>query len=203
MKKIAVIDLDGSLIRINSFRYWMFFASLFLFFTLRWALFLRFFKYVACRLMGLSDRVAMKRGILSVTEKLPDYFIVWFVWFLCRFVNRNVLAEMGKFEESNYYVDLCTAAPLCYSEKLGRKLNFSHVFATPFTDASDWKENIGDQKLISLVTFYGEQMDVECVITDHYDDLPLLAIAKNRFLVRPARITRDRVSGLFSYNTIL
>ncbi len=202
MKKIIVVDLDGSLITINSFRYWLLCSFVFLLVSFRWLSLLKFIKFIVYRLRGISDRVKMKRDILSVTEALPAFFMSGFVWFLCLFLNRNVLAEMNQYDTSQYYVDLCTAAPVCYAKMIAQKLDFSHVFATASVFATDWKENIGSQKVVSLEEFYGENMDIDCVITDHHDDLPLLIRAKKRILVTPSRTTREKMAGLFAFETI-
>ena len=36
MNKVVVIDLDGCLCSVNSFRYWIIFSFIILFLTLRW-----------------------------------------------------------------------------------------------------------------------------------------------------------------------
>ena len=202
MKKIVVVDLDGSLIKVNSFRYWLLFSFLYFFISFRWVSLIKFIKFIVSRLLGASDRVEMKRDVLSITETLPVFFISHFVSFLCFFINKNVLVEMHKYETDQYHIDLCTAAPICYTEKIAEKLAFSHVFATPSVCVSNWKENIGSEKLVAIEACYGEDIDIECVITDHYDDLPLLARAKNRVLVRPSHVTREIVQNLFEFKTI-
>lgn len=202
MKKIVVVDLDGCLCTINSFRFWMFFSLLFLLFSLHWVRCYKFNAYIVLRVIGKSDRVRMKRDILSVTEDMPFFVIKLFCRFLYQFINHNVLSEVRKYKKLHVPVVLSTAAPACYVDVFAEKLGFSHVFSTQSVFGISWKENIGNEKWESISAYYGKEVIVDCVITDHHDDLPLLMRAKKRILVRPSKVTLDKISGLFDFDVL-
>jgi len=202
MKTIVVVDLDGCLCTVNSFRYWLFFSLIFLLFSLRWAALYKFNLYIVLRIFGKSDRVRMKRDILSVTENIPTFFIKLFCRFLYLFINRNVLSEVRKYEKLQVPVVLSTAAPACYVNIFAKKIGFSHVSSTRSVFGLSWKENIGDEKWESIRAYYGKEVIIDCVFTDHHDDLPLLMRARKRVLVRPSRATLGRISGLFDFDVL-
>ena len=202
MSKIVVVDLDGCLCSINTFRYWLVLSYLFLLFSFRWMTLIKFNKHAILRVFFDSDRVKMKRDILSITEDLPEYFVRWFCRLLSLFVNRDVLLEMQKYEAGHIPVVLCTAAPACYVNVFAKNFNFSQVFATLSIRVADWRENIGAEKVKSVETYYGKDVVLDCVITDHHDDLPLLLRAKKRLLVKPSKATLDVIIGRFDFDVI-
>jgi len=144
----------------------------------------------------------MKRDILSITENLPQYFINSFCLFLNLFINQNVLDTIKSYEQKIIPIVLCTAAPACYVTTFAEKFNFSKTFATPSVYQSNWKENIQYRKLELLKLFYGEDLTIECVITDHHDDLPLLLKANKRLLVKPSQKTLDKIMHQFEFDII-
>jgi phosphoserine phosphatase len=146
--------------------------------------------------------VEMKQGILGVTENMPRFFIAVFSNFLIFFVNRKVCFEISRYENLSASVILCTAAPFCYVNVFAEKFNFSRVFATQSVVVENWKENMANEKLDSVVSYYGENICFECVITDHFDDLPLLLLAKRRLLVRPSNATLEAIQGQFDFEVI-
>ena len=202
MNKIIVVDLDECLCSRNTFRYWLVFSFFILLFLFRWISLLKFCKSIVLRLLCKIDRVHMKRDILCVTEQLPLNLIQHFCQFLYFFTNPDVLEEIGKYENEHVSAVLCTAAPACYVNVLAKKYQFSHVFATPSVFVSDWKENIGREKLESLMTYYGDDVILDCVITDHHDDLPLLLKSKKCILVKPSKMTLDIVRGQIDFDVI-
>lgn len=202
MSKIVVVDLDGSLVSVNSFRLWLLFSFVFLFFSFRWFSLWDFMKTVVNRLLRRIDRVEMKKNILKSTEQFPEFFVIGFVKVLLMFINKSVLIEMRKYDGGQYDLNLCTAAPFFYADKIAKKLGFSQVFSTPSVFVSKWKENIKSEKVLALEAFYGEGFTIECVITDHHDDLPLLLKANRKVLVSPSDVTLEKISGLFEFEVI-
>ena len=200
MKEIVVVDLDGCFCSVNTFRFWLLFSLFFLFFSLRW---ISLFKYIRCiflRAFGTGDRVQMKKCVLKITEQLPRYAIGCFSGFLQLFVNRDVLSEMRKYKEMD--IVLCTAAPVIYVDVLAEKYSFAKVFATPSVYESGWEENIGRVKLENLIKYFGKDVVLSCVITDHHDDLPVLQRANRRVLVRPSAATLEKVADAFEYDRL-
>jgi len=201
--KVVVVDMDGCLCSLNSFRYWLVFSFLYMLVTLKWLTLSKLSLAILLRVVGRSDRVQMKRNVLAVTEKLPEHFINLFCHFLLYFTNDDVLQEMRQYENSHVDIILSTAAPDLYVRKYSNFFNFSHVFATASVFEGDWKENIGSQKLESLLRHYGDNICMLCVITDHHDDLPLLLRSEKRILVKPTRNTLEAVGHYFEVDLIL
>ncbi len=202
MNKIVVVDLDGCLCSLNSFRYWLVFSFLFLFISFRWFALIKFIKVVLLRFFHKLNRVQMKRDILELTENIPHLFISWFCQFLYFFTNSDVYTEMRRYENMHLPVVLCTAAPACYVSVFSKKFRFSHVFSSPPVFEGAWIENIGECKWRSISAYYGKDVILECVITDHHDDLPLLLRAKKRVLVKPSKDTLDKVKGRFEFDLL-
>jgi phosphoserine phosphatase len=197
--RVVVVDLDQCLCSINTFRAWLFFSFLYLLFSVRWLSALKFTGFVVSRIFRRSDRVQMKRNILLVTEELPDHFIHLFCSILRLFTNDDVVAVMQQYQAKDLPVILCTAAPSCYVQTYSNMFNFTKVFATHSVFEEGWSENSGNEKLLSIQRYFAEGVVLECVITDHYDDLPLLREARRRILVRPTKLTLDTISGNFDF----
>lgn len=204
MNRIVVVDFDGCLCSINSFRFWLIFTSLYFLFTLRWISLFKFIGFVVLRVLGLSDRVKMKRDILSITENLPQIFVQIFCRILYLFINRKVVVEMQKYvgQQSNVFLVLCTAAPNCYIASFVTKFDFAAVFATASVFTSEWKENLGQEKLKSVEAYYGEDLIIDVVLTDHHDDLPLLLKAEKCVLVNPSKSTLVEITGRLDFELI-
>ena len=200
MKEIVVVDLDGCFCSVNTFRFWLLFSLLFLFFSLRWISLLKYIQCIFLRAFGGSDRVLMKKCALKITEQLPQYAIGWFSGFLQLFVNRDVLSEMRKYKDMD--IVLCTAAPVIYVDVFAGKYNFAKVIATPSVFDAGWEENIGTVKLENLKIYFGEDVVLSCVITDHHDDLPMLQRANRRVLVRPTAATLEKVADAFEFDRL-
>jgi len=200
MKEVVVVDLDGCLCSVNTFRFWLLFSFFYFLFSLHWILLSKFIRCVLLRIFGKTDRVQMKQDILKVTEHLPQYAINVFCGFLKIFVNRNVLSEMHKYDSA--CIVLCTAAPALYVEIFAEKFCFDRVFATPSVSDVGWRENIGCVKLENVRKFYGEDVVFNCVMTDHYDDLPLLLMANRCVLVRPSDTTLVKVAGKIDFEIL-
>jgi len=202
MNKVAIIDFDGCLCSVNSFRFWVIFSFIILFVTLRWRALVKFGYVVLARMWGKVDRVEMKRVILSVTEDLPS----WSVGLFCRFLYLLTNTTVSNMISSDYFkgipVVLCTAAPACYVRLYAQRFSFSQVMATPTVKCNDWKENFGAQKLKALIQHYGEDVNIHAVVTDHHDDLPLLEKAEKCYLVRPSADTLEALRERFKFEVL-
>lgn len=200
MKEIVVVDLDGCLCSVNTFRFWLLFSFFYLLLSLHWMSLSKFIQCFLLRVFGKKDRVQMKKGVLKITEQLPQYAISGFCRLLKFFVNRDVLSEMRNYK--GMCTVLCTAAPVVYVEPFAGGFSFTKMFATPSVCNVNWKENIGRVKAETLKEFYGDDVVLSCVITDHYDDLPLLLMANRRVLVRPSKVTLTRLADKFKYDIL-
>lgn len=200
MSKVCLVDLDGTLCRLNSFRWWMLFSVCYLLLSLRWLSLAGFIRIILLRLTVRLDRVQMKQAILELTESFPALFISLFCRFLYAFTNRKVVTRMQHNEGAELV--LCTAAPVCYVRRYAAKFAFSRVIASPSVAEPGWQETMGGRKLEQLEACYGRDVEVECVITDHHDDLPLILKAKKCLLVRPTSKTLEIIAGQVNFDIL-
>lgn len=201
VKRLVVVDLDGCLCTINTFRYWVIFSYLYLFLTLHWLDFFKFSVVIFRRLLGRVDRVTMKYEILVLTERLAPFFIKIFCRFLVNFFNGSLVSRLKEYDDSVEIV-LSTAAPSCYVKYLVKNVSVSKFFATQSVFGDSWIENIGQVKLEAIRKYYGSAVMIDTVFTDHYDDLPLLKHARHKVLVRPDDGTLSRLRNVVKFDIL-
>ncbi len=140
--------------------------------------------WITARILRLTSHSRMKQAILKrcegkFTEKEIDDFLSNN---LDGIVNHDVLRIA---RGSGHIRVLATAAPALYSRRFGLKLGFDYVLATEY-GKTEFIENIGVSKLKSvnrLLSEIGAEMAI--VITDHYNDAPLLRANKGQnYLVK-------------------
>ena len=185
MKKVLVIDLDGTLFSINTFHFWIKFLilnafkqfNIVLLFTIIYCSMLRFFR--------LISHSKMKYLILNTTKNQSLIDNHKFVKNILQFSN-----DLNKFiEDDSYEIKiLATAAPKCYASIISDIYNFNCCIATEFpVDKLSWKENLKrikkDNVLLYLNQFNINKIDT--LITDHFDDLPLMKHSLKTILVAP------------------
>jgi phosphoserine phosphatase len=94
---------------------------------------------------------------------------------------------LQRFSEHSVII-LASAAPSRYVADIAEKLNITLYCATPL----DGPENRGQQKLDAVNQILCDNgLQLSAVVTDHYDDLPLLKANVNgtNFLVAPSATT--------------
>lgn len=172
---MIVVDLDGTLITVNSFKLWVKFllkmavveGHLTLLIKLLWLIFLR-------KILGLSHGY-FKSQICRI-----DISLNWteiFITHMMAFLNHTLINEL-----MNKQFIVATAAPACYA-----KLLVENIFSKPVdTFASKWNghyfiNNTAEVKLNSLLEFYGPRFSR--VYSDSKDDLPLMKVADEVVLV--------------------
>ena len=180
MSKILVIDLDGTLMSINTFHYYIKFIfhnylkllklkSLFLILKV---IILRFFKIVS--------HSVMKFEILKIVEVTASIDHERFVVNLLKYLNPILEINQRDFDIKI----LATAAPENYSKIIAEKLNFDYCVAT---NSNDKLENIKENKLHNVKCLLKkiDKTQVDLFISDHIDDLPLFNYSKSIILVNP------------------
>lgn len=174
-----VIDLDGTLIDCNSFTEFV----KHLFAQLPEAR-LKIFGIVALRKLRLITHLEAKRRIVAIAQKyLQKVDIDKFIDKLSTHLRPSLLQRI----ETADRVILATAAPEIYVIPLAQRLGIPDVAATRHNGA----ENRGQVKMRNVENA-GVKFDLDTVvITDHYDDLPLLQrnSAGQNILVNPSSTT--------------
>jgi len=181
-KKIVVIDLDGTLIKSNSFHKWILFMLKKSFFRNRMD-FLKLSFIVVKRAFKLITHTQMKYNILKISEKKCYVSEVdEFIFSLEKDINENVLEIIDK----NNINILATAAPEIYAKKFAEKLKFNFWSTTPNTYTNKWFENIRQNKAISLQKILERLGRERCdlVVSDHSDDYEIMKLSKEVVFVK-------------------
>lgn len=207
-----VVDLDGTLSKVNTFRYWTIFAfllpnkinksnfisSVFIFINL-----------YLLRLINLLSHWQMKRlfiiywGIMQTKNDSINHSVEFnqnFAKFIAkRKVNQKVLNTIKELisEDKNLDVLLATAAPQFYAQHIANIFNMNCIASNilendlqidPFVQ---WKENVRENKFDNVKK---QLLDEDFIIfTDHKDDFLLIKNAKKVYLVNPNNYLKEKV----------
>lgn len=180
---VFVCDLDSTILRINSFPFWVLFLIggrlPRLGYRDRAVLSLRVQGSLARRKLGLLDHHALLRRIQTAwhdagareADAAP-------VIGLLRNLRRPALDSLlGNITAERVDAILATAAAGEYAFALGRHLGFRHVVATPCRLPEQERINAGAWKLARVrerLRLLGWDARPIVVLTDHLDDLPLM-----------------------------
>lgn len=174
------VDLDGTLTLTNS--YHEFVRCLW-----RFASHSQRVQLIAILLMraARSGRLITKRRCISLYATMPaatrDRVVRGVVEGVERSLSAPVLDRVRKYQASGARIVLATAALEPYAAIVARSLAFDDCIATTTELHSKWRENIGDEKRIRCLTWIGQSgtswPQEVVVISDHADDLPLMAHA--------------------------
>lgn len=181
--KTAVVDLDGTLVRCNSFSRF----TVFLFRHLpKYRLMIAW--QVALRKLRIISHLTAKNRILSAARHLTPQQLEQFIDDMLGQVNSGVQAAIADCGQTV----LNTAAPAIYAVRLGHRLGFDIVLASTPTC-----ENRGQQKVTALHQIGIELSAHTTVITDHHDDLPLLQANSDgtNLIVNPTAHTLAELDG--------
>ena len=202
MKNIVVVDFDECLCSVNSFRYWLVYSLVFLLLRLRLITLLYVVQVCVARVFGITGRLSMKKDVLKYTQDSPEWMVRLFCKFLHLKTDEKVMAKMTEYKQQGMDIVLNTAAPLFYIKVYAGFFNFTHVIASENISTGEWVENFGIEKLTNLNSLYSGCYNLQCVITDHMDDLPLMSHAKSVLLVCPDEDTLIGLRGIINYQLL-
>ena len=180
MRKALAIDLDGTLLSTNTFRDYLSYcgsAALHNFqfgicFSILWWVTLRKLRFVSHSRMkqALLDRTA---AFMTQKSRL-DHFVEKEMTYL----NVQVQQIMEPYRNRGHLLVLATAAPAFYAHPIAEFLNLDLCCGTLLPSEvviGQWQENVGQQKVEALKRMLQvHKAELDVVITDHSDDLPLL-----------------------------
>ena len=195
---VVVFDLDGTILRANSFP--------------RWVLFL-----IVGRIPGLDRRrralLSLRTASLLLRRKLTRASHGEFLWrlqdvwrsacvrrgaapaerfeaMLLRLVRTNMASVLELVASDRIDAVLATAAAEDYAMSLGRRLGFRHVLATASNRRQGDPANSGAQKreqVLALLDECGWRGRPIILFTDHVDDLPLMRDSTTVYWCGPLR----------------
>lgn len=192
-KRVIVVDLDGTLYTINTFHHYLKFLVIEHLKSLKFWVLLKFSMVFLKRVLGVISHAEMKYKILSWSSQYNlDH--QKFVNAIKKYQNKLNVLETNTFD----YKILATAAPYCYASIIATHQGFDYCIATQFLDTGFTstfdnirvvkKENV-EQLLMSL-----EIDEIDTLITDHIDDLPLMKISKEIVIVNPSERLKNRLN---------
>ncbi len=200
MRKGVVVDLDGTLLQTNTFKDYILFVGNETLRQCQFHIAILLLGWVLCRKFRLISHETMKYRILRTTQSfMIESRLQNFVFKIRKKQNTEVVRLCQKFKQSGYYILLSTAAPESYVRLLFSDFRFDAYCASPLPQRGRlWKENVREQKRNNtLALLQRENVLLEVMITDHYDDLPLLRERKKRnILVAPTAKTIEKLSQL-------
>ncbi len=184
-RAVMILDLDGTILSINSFRVW----SLFMVRGRFPHLTARHRARVAAAAIGVLIR--RKMGLTSHTELKCQMQTLWktaisgddgacegrLIAELQQYVRPELVTTLAGIAQGKIDGVLATAAAGDYAYALGKALGFQHVLATSPTRRPTDPDNVGESKLNAVVDFLRTQAWQDrprVLFTDHRDDLPLI-----------------------------
>lgn len=180
MRKALAIDLDGTLVNTNTFRDYLSFCGSAALHSFKFGICLAILWWVMLRKLRLVSHSRMKEVLLDKTASFMtkkgrlDVFVEKEMTYL----NTKVQQIMEPYRNRGYLLVLATAAPAFYAHAIAEFLNMDLCCGTLLPSEvviGQWKECVGENKvdaLKRLLQVHKAELDV--VITDHDDDLPLL-----------------------------
>ena len=145
----------------------------------------------------------MKRRILRIAaENCGEEDLRGFAESLKSCLRPEVMTLIKDFMQEGGVVVLATAAPAVYALPFAGILGIPYCEATQYSGSSapstsDFEECRGDVKRMRVERLArGRNLRIECVLTDHHEDLPLLSLPNiERILVTPSSHTESVVRG--------
>lgn len=199
MRKAVVVDLDGTLVDINTFKAYIEYNFKVALRKGRIDVCARLFLNVLLRKIRWISHDVMKYHILCATNGLMTRKkLDILVDKLLLSLNQDVINLCFRYMREGYYVLLSTAAPENYASILSERLSLDGVCATAIPNKKqEWNENVKSIKCENTISYLKDKgLSLDILITDHYDDLPLLNIHKERnILVRPYNKTIEHLNN--------
>jgi phosphoserine phosphatase len=186
---MLILDLDGTILSVNSFRRWVLYLIRARFPHLGAANRLR----VACatltalsaRKMRLTGHEALKWRLQQLWQAATDgdggLSERDLVEELMGFVRPELVPVLNAVAAGEVEAVLATAAAGDYAYGLGKSLGFTHILATHPTRAVGEPSNVGERKRQAVLDFIanrGWQDRPRILFTDHEDDLPLIRVCQ-------------------------
>lgn len=199
MKSLIVCDLDGTLLRINTFPLWIRFLTLNKLKRLHIFSTSLLVMFIILRLIRLIQHRTFKR-LISRIETLPKSDVDRFVTEVAKHADVALIARLKEVPESSLII--ATAASDAYAGALVASLDLpvEQVIATT-VQGSKFIFNSGETKRKRVLEYIRNRPDDGSVfdfLTDHYDDIPLAMEAREVLLCNPTEesIAKYRHAGV-------
>lgn len=198
MQKGLVVDLDGTLLSTNTFTQFIIQSTIVMIHTHKWGKVWLLIQVIIKRKLKQVTHEQMKFKILQITNDLfSEQEILQFAQKLSKERNNNVIKVITDYKKQGYITCLSTAAPFIYAKKIQEIFNIDLICATPSPiNNLSWKENVKEEKCNNTIKLLNSNnIGLNIFITDHYDDIPLLEISKEKnILISPSKKTLNKLN---------
>ena len=187
------VDLDGTYVKGNTLKIYLACGMSYLRRTHRYKALGRLLFAVVRRRLRLSDHKEMKSVILDVLSPYPE-FLPEFAGKVTGRINSEVAAIIEDGRRKGWRILLATAAPSLYVSAIWP----GDYVATEYSNGVDMVECRGEEKLRRVKEWMaGNGCTLHTVVTDHSDDLPLLAFNSTgtNILVNPSSKTLSHLQS--------
>lgn len=194
----VIVDLDRTLVTVNTFREYTIFACRMAIRRLRLLTAMSMATAVAMRKARMISHGRMKLRILRTSEPIMnERLLMEFSVLIAKHFNPIVIKEITRLKEEGISLILASAAPESYASLIARLANIDYHIATPASAAADWKECVGEEKKSRVLKLLREMgLNADGIMTDHLDDLPLMRLMSGKItLVSPKKETLDAVNA--------
>jgi len=184
---VLIFDLDGTVLRRNSFPYWTMalltggrISGLRARATLSW----RVQQLLLRRKLGRLGHDTLLRELQQIWARAGDpggEMAARLQARLLRLARRNLRLVLRSVANLSVDSVLATAAAAEYAEPLARELGFLHVLATPAGATATEPCNRGEHKrdrVLALLDTQGWTQRPRIFFNDHMDDLPLMQVSQ-------------------------
>lgn len=200
---LMVVDLDGTLVSVNTFTLFTKWLAQHLYHDYGFIPLLGLCRDVLLRKCRLIPHSEVKRRILRIAaNNCKESDFRKFAESLKSCLRPEVMTLIKDFMQEGGVVVLATAAPAVYALPFAGILGIPYCEATQYSGSSapstsDFEECRGDVKRMRVERLArGRNLRIECVLTDHHEDLPLLSLPNiERILVTPSSHTESVVRG--------
>lgn len=205
-----VIDLDGTLVSVNTFHHFMLFVAKIAARKLQIFSLLRIFLAVASRALRIVHHSTMKHAVMKIAAKLlSESQVHYFASKITKHTNKAVENIITDAHRRGAVVILASAAPALYASHIAVITGCDHCIATEMPNRFRINECRGPVKLARVTDFLSaNNMALRAVVTDHHDDLPLIqasiGLGAKTILVSPHKATINalRNAGISCYSTL-
>ncbi len=172
------VDLDGTLLRTNSWTHFFRAFALKLFCSFRWLRLASLLHLYLRRRLNKISHHEIKYYTLRSAAYLPESWWRHFARTLTDYVDPEVISLLNEAVEQGRVVVLASAAAGEYAEYFAEQYpQISYCLASPRAPQSlGLYQECRAERKVEAVQNLARQLgaDVACVVTDHFHDLPLL-----------------------------
>lgn len=183
-RKVLVVDLDGTLFKINTFHYFIKYLCFKCVLSFNFSLLFQLLLALSSRLF--RTHAEMKYQVLRLLQHRNDIDYLDFLNTI--YIKKRELTILK--DETFDIKILATAAPSCYAKIIAEKEQFDICLGTdfPYSNFNSTFENSKEVKKENVMNYLkGKNLNkIDILITDHIDDLPLMKLARKTIIIRPS-----------------